>query len=122
MKEEVKTKERGWASHYICATRCTFHRSTLIEYNGIEIVVSSVGAMFSNPLKDTQLTTIGCDRYYETTVWYAKEDEFKDADVERGRLDFDCPDVPKPWDEINANEIHDRMVEKWKKQIKTLNH
>lgn len=123
MKEEVKTTERGWASHFICSERCTFHRSTLIEYNGIEIVVSSVGAMFQNPLTDRQPITIGADRYYETMVWYAKEDEFKDADVYKtdgNPLDFDCPDEPKPWDEINANNIHEKMVEKWKKQIKTL--
>lgn len=120
--EEVKTTERGWASHYICSERCTFHRSTLIEYKGIEIVVSSVGAFIRNALTDKQPTTIGCDRYYETMVWYADNSEFKDADVGRGQLDFDCPDEPKPWDEINANEIHDRMVKKWKKQIKTLNH
>lgn len=118
--EKVKTTERGWASHFICAERCTFHRSTLIEYKGIEIVVSSVGAFISNALTDRQPTTIGCDRYYETMVWYAKEDEFKDADVEKGRLDFDYPEVPIPWDEINANNIHDRMVEKWTKKILTL--
>jgi hypothetical protein len=55
-------------------------------------------------------------------VWYADNTEFQDAEVSRERLDFDCPQKPIPWDEINANNIHDRMVEKWKKQIKTLNH
>lgn len=118
--EEVKATERGWASHYICSERCTFHRSTLIEYKGIEIVVSSVGAFISNALTDRQPTTIGCDRYYETKVWYADNSEFKDADVEKGQLDFDCPDIPKPWDEINANNIHEKMVEKWKSKIKEL--
>lgn len=121
--KEVKTKERGWPSHFICAERCTFHRSTLIEYKGIEIVVSSVGAFISNALTDKQPTTIGCDRYYETMVWYANNSEFKDADVRKTDgepLDFDCPEEPKPWDEINANNIHDRMVEKWKSKIKEL--
>lgn len=32
----------------------------------------------------------------------------------------DYPDEPILWDEINANNIHDRMVEKWKKEIKKI--
>ena len=118
--EKPKVTERGWAAHFICADRCTFHRNTLIEYEGISIVVSSVGAMIADPMKDTVPTTIGCDRYYETMVWYTKNDEFKDADVEKGQLDFDCPEVPIPWDEINANNIHEKMVKKWIKKINTL--
>ena len=123
MNKKPKVTERGWAAHFICADRCTFHRNTLIEYNGISIVVSSVGAMIVNPITEKKPTTIGCDRYYETMVWFAKNDEFKDADVEKTDgepLDFDCPESPIPWDEINANNIHDRMVEKWIKGIKTL--
>lgn len=116
--EKVKTTERGWASHFICANRCTFHRSTLIEYKGVQIVVSSVGAFLAHPLTDSKPTTIGCERYYETMVWFADDTEFKDANVEKGELDFACPEVPIPWDEINANNIHDNMVEKWKKEIK----
>lgn len=118
--KKPKVAERGWPAHFICADRCTFHRNTLIEYEGISIVVSSVGAMIANPLKDTSPTTIGCDRYYETMVWYTQNNEFKDADVEKGQLDFDFPEVPIPWDEINANNIHDKMVKKWIKKIKTL--
>jgi hypothetical protein len=81
--------------------------------------------MLRNPLTDIQYITIGADRYYETMVWFADDTKFKDADVYKTDgepLDFDCPSEPKPCDEINANEIHERMVEKWKKQIKTLKH
>ena len=120
MTNKPKVTERGWCAHFICADRCTFHRNTLIEYNSISIVVSSVGAMLT-PYSKKQPMTIGADRYYETMVWFATDDyEFKDADVEKGQLDFDYPEVPIPWDEINANNIHDRMVEKWIEKIKTI--
>lgn len=118
MKNKVKTTERGWASHFIGASRCRFHRNTLIEYNGIVIVVSTVGAMVVD--REPKPIPIGYNRYYETMVWYANNTEFQDAEVSREQLDFDCPQKPIPWDEINANNIHDSMVEKWKKQIKTL--
>lgn len=121
MNNKVKNTERGWASHFCCAKDCQFHRSTLIEYHGIEIVVSTVGAWHPS-YSPHEPATIGANRYYETMVGYVDDTEFKDLDASKSPLDFDFPESPIPWDEINANNIHDQMVEKWKRQIKTLNH
>ena len=119
MNENVKTTERGWAAHFIMAGRCLFHRNTLIELNNVKIVVSTVGLCVEgfDYNGHRTFTTIGCDRYYETMVFFAKNDEFHDADASQ-QLDFDYPNEPIVWDEINANNIHDRMVEKWKEEIK----
>ena len=117
--EEVKTTERGWPAHFIVAYRCLFHRNTLIEYEHIKVVVSTVGLCVEKYDCNGHhtFTTIGHDRYYETMVFFAMNDEFHDADSSQ-QLDFDCPDEPIVWDEINANNIHDRMVDKWKSKIK----
>lgn len=119
MEKTVKTTERGWAAHFIMANRCLFHRNTLVEYKDVKVVVSTVGLCIEKfePNKQHTFTTVGCDRYYETKVFIADDTEFHDADASQ-QLDSDCPNEPILWDEINANNIHDRMVEKWKNEIK----
>ena len=112
----VKLTERGWAGHYICADRCIFHRNTLLEKNGVKIVVSSVGKMRDRRNME-QLTTIGCDRYYETMVFFAKEDKWQDADASRGEIYCTSPHCDDPYDEMPANILHDETVEKFVEKL-----
>ncbi len=52
--------ERGWAGHFICSNRCRFRRNTLLAYNEIKIVVSSVGLMEI----DGKFDTVGAGRHH----------------------------------------------------------
>lgn len=107
----VKIKERGWAAHFCLAHQCTFHRNTLLEKGDVKIVVSSVGKLPSK--HGDQLEEIGCDRYYETMVFFAKNDKWQDADAERGEIACYVPKVEDPWDEMPANFLHDKIVEEF---------
>lgn len=116
---EIKVKgvaitERGWAGHYCLAHKCTFHRNTLLVKGNLRIVVSSVGRMIENGPNRMELQTIGCDRYYETMVWFADASKWQDADVSRGLIECYSPSsFADPWDEMPANELHDKIVEKY---------
>ena len=116
---EIKVKgvaitERGWAGHFCSANKCTFHRNTLLVKGNLRIVVSSVGRMIENGPNRMELQTIGCDRYYETMVWFANSTKWQDADVSRGMIECYSPSsFADPWDEMPANELHDKIVEKY---------
>ncbi len=110
---EIKRTERGWAGHFICAHDCWFRRNTLLEYNDIKIVVSTVGLMKTAISKDFE--EIGLDRYYETMVFHAKreQDRYWDADVTR-RIDFDSPWAISEVDaDDKANDMHEKVVEEF---------
>lgn len=116
---EIKVKgvaitERGWAGHYCLAHKCTFHRNTLLVKGNLRIVVSSVGSKIKNGPNGMEIQTIGCDRYYETTVWFADASKWQDADVARGEIECYSPSsFADPWDEMPANELHDKIVEEY---------
>jgi hypothetical protein len=78
--------ERGWAGHFICANRCRFRRNTLLTYNDIKIVVSSVGLMEI----DGKFDMIGAGRHFETMAFHADKNDkrYFDADV-RKQVYFD---------------------------------
>ena len=86
MNTKVSRVERGWAGHYICANRCRFRRNTLLTYNDIMIVVSSVGLLKIGDSFDV----IGLNRYFETMAFHADKDDkrYFDADV-RKQISFD---------------------------------
>ena len=104
----VIRQERGWAGHFISADRCKFRRNTLLTYNDIRIVVSTVGLM----VYEGKYTTIGLDRYYETMAFHSDptDTRYYDADLSR-QIHFDSN-----WciNEINAddkaNEMHEAVV------------
>lgn len=107
----VKITERGWAGHFCLAHKCMFHRNTLLEKGDVKIVVSSVGKLQRHD--GGELKEIGYDRYYETMVFFAKDDKWKDADAERGEIACYAPKVEDPWDEMPANLLHDKVVEEF---------
>lgn len=111
----VTRTERGWASHYCCADKCLFHRSTLLEFKGKAIVVSSVGRQVNNDRSG--FVRIGVNRFFETMVFYSENDNYKDADVKK-KLYLDYPDSNDPCDEIGANDKHDEVVDLFVEKLK----
>lgn len=100
--------ERGWAGHFICANRCRFRRNTLLTYNDIMIVVSSVGLMEI----DGKFDTIGAGRHFETMAFHADKNDkrFFDADVSK-QVFFDSDWAIAEIDaDDKANEMHEAVV------------
>jgi len=114
--EEVKRSERGWAGHFICSERCLFRRNTLLEYNDIKIVVSTVGAMIDihgekYPSK-FKFETIGYERYYETMAFHSKKGDtrYHDIDVSK-QIYFDSKwQIEKLDSDDTANIMHENVV------------
>lgn len=108
---------RGWAGHFICASRCLFRLNTLIEVGEVRVVVSTVG-LLEDQRSDFQgaygrFMEIGYERHFETMAFHAKfvRNKFWDADVKREI------EVPGVWSfsnidsELEANANHVRIVE-----------
>ena len=111
----VSLTERGWAGHFICSDRCCFRRNTLLEYNGIQVVVSTVGAMVIGVpnIFERKWDTIGYDRYYETMAFLAKEKNgyYIEADVTK-QIEFSsnwCLDHIGNGSDNEANDMHDKV-------------
>lgn len=108
MNNEVIRTERGWAGHFIAANSCRFRRNTLLSFEDIKIVVSTVGAMYSNG----KIETIGYQRYFETMAFHSNlsDTRYYDIDVTKN-VYFDSE-----WaiDEIDAddkaNDMHEAVV------------
>jgi len=107
----VLRTERGWAGHFICGHKCLFRRNTLLAYNDIKIVVSSVGLMLMDYNKRT-FETIGHNRHFETMAFHADKNDkrYCDADVSK-KIEFDndwC--VAEQDADDKANEMHEVVV------------
>jgi hypothetical protein len=110
-QDNIKRTERGWAAHFICADRCMFHRNTLIEYDNISIVVSTVGNMKTfYDSKDNKIQMIGADRYFETLVFHSKKNKFNDANVSRQITMNSDWQISEPWKELEADEMHENNI------------
>lgn len=107
--KEVKRTERGWAGHFCCAHRCTFHRNTLLEYNGKMIVVSTVGMMRMN---NDDIEVIGCDRYYETMCFEAdySDTKYYDINVEKEIKFISNNAIKEKYADNKANDMHEAVV------------
>lgn len=114
---EVKRTERGWAGHFCCSYRCEYHRNTLLEYNGMKVVVSTVGRLRKDMFSDTY-EDLGYKRYFETMAFMAKEDDkYNDADVDRELL-FDAKwSLPSPDMELEADAMHEDVVTELSKRL-----
>lgn len=119
---KVKTTERGWPGHYICADKCLFRRNTLVEYGDIRIVVSTVGNMRRWEQYKSVLETIGYQRHYETMVFHAEFDgNYWDADVSR-EVEFEgewaIEGVEADTDN-RANAMHEAVVAEISKRLES---
>ena len=114
---EVKRTERGWAGHFCCSYRCEYHRNTLLEYNGMKVVVSTVGRLRKDMFSDTY-EDLGYKRYFETMAFMANEDDkYNDADVER-EIQFDAKwCLPSPDMELEADVMHEDVVIELSKRL-----
>ena len=111
-KKVIRT-ERGWAGHFICADKCKYRRNTLLNYDDIYIVVSTVGNLVFLGKREE----IGCDRYYETMAFFSRDEDkiYHDANVEKQiyfdsnwRLGEDNIDWGKV--DLQADEMHETVV------------
>ena len=121
-KESVKRTERGWIGHGLLASRCLFRRNTLLEYDDLKIVVSTIGMLadihtpgYPNTCK---IIEVGCGRYYEVAVFHVdiKTVPFLDPDVCQ-RIYFDSEwqmdneAFNKKDSDMSANEMHEKVIE-----------
>lgn len=109
--QAVQRTERGWGGHFCCAHRCLFRRNTLLEYENIKIVVSTVGMMQS--LTGEGFEEIGYNRYYETMAFHSDPEDtrYHDADVSR-EVSFDSPWSIGYLDaDDEANAMHEAVVQ-----------
>ena len=100
--------ERGWAAHFICANSCRFRRNTLLAYNDIKIVVSTVGLME----RENKFETIGHNRHFETMAFHSNptDTRYYDADVSK-KVYFDSEWAIAEQDaDDKANEMHEAVA------------
>ena len=120
-KMTPKVTFRGWAGHFICADTCDFKLNTLIEYEDVKIVVSTVGLLLNPlPLGDCKYTTVGHNRYFETMAWHAEllENKFWDMDVSRP-VDFESSWRYEKLDsELEATAGHYKVIEEICEKLK----
>ena len=108
----MKRTERGWSGHFICADRCLFRRNTLLEYKGIKIVVSTVGAMKSFN-KEGEFETIGHNRHYETMAFHSDKNDKRYHDMNISRQVYFNSDwrISELDADDKANDMHEKVVE-----------
>ena len=109
---KCKITYRGWGGHFCGAQHCLFRLNTLIEYNDIKIVVSTVGNYHYKKNNDEdKILEIGYNRYFETMAFYAKkEHEYWEGNVKE-IYNFDSEWSWGKDGESQANTGHIKVVE-----------
>jgi len=115
---EVKRSERGWAGHSICSERCLFRRNTLLEFEHVKIVVSTVGLIKDirsrqNEGDAMKFDTFGIDRYFETRAFHSDSNDtrYNDPDIS-SPVDFESQWSINEIDaDDKANVMHNTVVE-----------
>lgn len=121
-KELVKRTERGWIGHYILADKCLFRRNTLLEYNEIKIVISTVGLLLNENWREDcdlpRFSTVGLNRYFETVAFHANKDKrYYDINVSY-QINFDSPWAISELDaDDKANDMHEKVVEEIRQKL-----
>lgn len=121
MSKKVQRTERGWGGHFICAHRCLFRRNTLLEYQDLQIVVSTVGlmqatdrSMSSDAFTDEiSFKEIGHHRYYETMAFHVDpaDTRYHDSNVSR-KVNFASPwSIDRLDADDEANAMHEAVVQ-----------
>ena len=116
VKNNVIRTERGWAGHFIYTDTYNFRRNTLLTYNDIMIVVSTLGLMQVNG----KFITIGANRYFETFAFHANKNDkrYFDADVTK-QVYFDSKwSISKINAEDKANKMHEKVVKEISTKLK----
>lgn len=118
MDSRVKITERGWPAHFICAHKCQFRRNTLVEFEDLKIVVSTVGVMKDYP--SGKIETIGFERYYETMVFMGKyENPYWEADISKEiwfQNNWSLNECEHDSD-LKAQEMHENIVQEMAETI-----
>lgn len=104
---EVIRTDRGWGGHFICAERCLFIRNTLLSFDGILIVISTVGQKKGD--FHGQIEPIGFNRYFETMAFHALNN--KEVDMDRPIAFESDWAVAEVGAYDKANDMHERVIE-----------
>lgn len=82
---DITIKERGWTGHYCLGHDCIYSRNTLVNNDNTRVIVSSVGNLVTRNSRgeiESILNEISDDRFYETKVFYAiDEDGYVECDL-----------------------------------------
>jgi len=116
----VKRSEWEGDSNCICADECLFKRSTLLVYNGVSVVVSTIGAKYDDINNMKTLEPPYDYHYFETMAFYIKKDGTGDyiMDVKK-EIHFASPwqvmeitvdDKANDMYEVVCSEIEQRLL------------
>lgn len=109
--EILERTERGWVGHFICGRDCLFRRNTLLELGKTRVVVSTVGALWSEMRQ--KFEEIGHNRHYETIAFMAKyQKPYWEADTLREvrfNSNWSIAKLARDSD-LHANQMHEAVV------------
>ncbi len=118
--EKVKIEERGWGGHFVLSYKCLFRRNTLLTYQDIKIVVSTIGILIKDISKRPfEFDSLLDNRYFETMAFHAKDNDLRYNDADIGRqIKFESPwKIDKIDADDEANIMHENVVKEITKKL-----